>query len=32
MPLAEAMQRGPELLTAAVLQQADALRTLAQPR
>lgn len=32
MPLAEAMQRGPELLTTAVLQQADALRTLAQPR
>jgi glycerate kinase len=31
MPLAEAMQRGPELLEAAVLQQADALRTLAQP-
>jgi glycerate kinase len=30
MPLAEAMQRGPELLTAAVLQQASALRALAQ--
>lgn len=32
MPLPEAIQRGPELLTAAVIQQAAALRTLAQPR
>lgn len=31
MPLAEAMQRGPELLGAAVLRQAEALRALAQP-
>ena len=31
MPLAEAMQRGPELLGAAVLQQAEALRALARP-
>lgn len=30
MPLAEAMQRGPELLETAVLQQAAALRALAQ--
>lgn len=30
MPLAEAMQRGPELLADAVLQQAPALRALAQ--
>lgn len=30
MPLADAMQRGPELLEAAVLQQASALRALAQ--
>lgn len=30
MPLAEAMQRGPELLGAAVLQQAEALRALAR--
>jgi len=30
MPLAEAMQRGPELLEAAVLQHASALRALAQ--
>jgi glycerate kinase len=31
MPLAEAMQRGPELLETAVLQQAHALQALAQP-
>mgnify|MGYP001304198893 CR=1 FL=1 len=31
MPLAEAMQRGPELLGAAVLQEAEALRALARP-
>ncbi|MGV3663971.1 MAG: glycerate kinase [Prosthecobacter sp.] len=31
MPLTEAMQRGPELLGAAVLQQAEALRALARP-
>lgn len=31
MPLAEAMQRGAELLKTAVLQQAQALRALAQP-
>lgn len=30
MPLAEAMRRGPELLEAAVIQQATALRALAQ--
>jgi len=32
MPLAAAMQRGPELLEDAVMQRAAALRTLAQPR
>ncbi len=32
MPLAEAMQRGPELLRNAVLQHATALHALAQPR
>lgn len=32
MPLDEAMQRGPELLHNAVLQQAPALQALAQPR
>jgi glycerate kinase len=31
MPLTEAMQRGPELLATAVLQQASALQALAQP-
>lgn len=31
MPLAEAMRRGPELLEAAVLQHAEALRALARP-